>query len=195
MLDDPVGEDGPDLSPEPVEVPEVDPDAPYGRNPKTGKAYRRSPEWRASVAATLAKGRQIRASRGAAPRPPSARKPAGKRPAAAVDYRPGVKGLLQVPAFALGVLGRRDPVYALDSAAVTLHADAIADAVHETAVADERVAAILDRVLAVGPYGALLGALLPLALQIAANHGAVRPSPDLGVLGPDELVAAVTGAR
>lgn len=178
-----------DIDGGPDEAP--DPDAPYGRNPKTGKPYSRPPEWRAKLAETLARGRATQAAK--AP----ARKAAPKAKAKADggnDYRVGVLGLLQVPAFALGMASRWNPKLGLDAAAIGLHAPALADAVAATAAHDDRLAAVLDRVLAVGPYGALLGALLPLGLQLAANHGAIPAAPEAGILGPEQLLQAAGAA-
>lgn len=188
--------------PEESQAPEeIDPEAPYGRRPD-GTAYKRSPEWRERVGQVLAAGRAAkRAGTGAGEtrrgpgRPRKATgSPSSPRPGAprkeAVDYRPGVAGLLQLPTVMLAMLGRVNPAYSLDALTLNLHTPAIAEAVHQTAINDDRVAAILDKVLAAGPYGALLGALIPVGLQIAANHGKLAPSPEMGILSQDELLAA-----
>lgn len=168
---------------------EVDPDAPYGRKPD-GTPYKRSPEHRAGLAAALGR----RASNKVPSAPPArASKSASSRGANGRNedqYKRGVLGLLQIPAFALGVAARVKPVLGLDATALTIHGPGLATAIAQTAMDDERFAAILDRVLAVGPYGALLGAMVPLAMQIACNHGAIPPTPELGVLSPAELLRA-----
>jgi hypothetical protein len=86
------------------------------------------------------------------------------------DYRAGITGLLQIPSAMLGMLGQRDETFALDGAALSMHSPALAEALNDLAQDNIAVAAALDRILAVGPYGAILGALMPLAFQIAANH-------------------------
>lgn len=164
-----------------------DPDAPYGRNPRTGKPYQRPPEWRAKMADALARGRVTQSS-GKPPARKAVKKPAS---AGATDYRPAIAALLQIPATALAMLGRHKPAFALDSATIQLHTPMLANAIHETAVVDDRVAAILDRALAAGPYGALLGALIPVALQIAANHGRIPAVAEMGIMTPEQLVAAL----
>lgn len=185
--------DDEDLDPAAVAAPaaaDYDPDAPHGRNPRTGKPYKRSPEWRAGLADALARGRQTQAK--APGRKSVPRRPAGKAAAGAVpDYRPGLLALAQVPAFILGAVGRYRPAFALDAATVKLHAPNLAEAIHQTALVDDRTAAILEKVLAAGPYAAILGALVPMALQIAANHQAVPVVPELGILTPDQLVEAI----
>lgn len=178
--------------------------APWGINPKTGRPYTKSPEERAELGARLTAARLAAQSERAGPGAPRSRRRGGAKqpgpagslrvvPAGMPDYRPGVMGLLQIPTVALAMLGRVNPVYALDAATLQLHAAPIAQAVHDTATADDRVAAILDKVLAAGPYGALLGALIPVALQIAANHGAIPVEPSMGILSGDQLVAALNG--
>lgn len=171
-----------------------DPDAPYGRDPK-GKPYKRPEEWRARLADSLAKARASRGpqkapGRSRTAKPAGATKTAGKP--SGVDYRPGIIGLLQIPQFGLVMAGKYvSPAYALDAVTLQLHGPSIADALHQTAIEQPAVAAILDRVLAVGPYGALLGALIPVAAQIAANHGMIQPNPEMGVLSPQGLIDAL----
>lgn len=167
----------------------TDPDAPYGRKadgtPKAkpgrpagtpdGRPRTRSAPRRTRVAAAP--------SRRAAPK--QQKKQAG------TDYRPGIVGLMQLIAAPLMVAGLKSPACALDAATVTLHAEPIADALQETAEQVPQFAAVLDKVLSVGPYGALLAAALPLAVQVAANHQLI-PAPvaaAMGALSPDELMA------
>jgi hypothetical protein len=171
----------------PPEPPAEDPEAPYGRRPD-GTPYKRPAEWRAKLGDALNRGRRTQAAK--APPRKAAKKPATGA-AGAVDYRPGVTALLQLPAFALGLVGRYRPAFALDAATITLHTPGLAEAVHQTALVDERLAMVLEKVLQAGPYGALLGALLPVALQIAANHRRIPVSAELGILSPEELIAAL----
>ena len=168
----------------------ADTDAPYGRNAE-GVPYKRPKEWRDKLAAKLAEGRRTQSA--SAPPRKAAKKPAAKAAGGGVDYRAGAMALLQLPAVALTVASKFKPTLALDAAAVTLHAPNLAEAAALTAQADERFAAILDKALSIGPYGALLGAALGLGMQIAANHGAVPVVPEMGILSPEELIAAATG--
>lgn len=164
-------------------------EAPYGVNPKTGKPYKVSAERRAQMSRDMVRGRQAarekagRVSKGTTRRATSKTTP--------TDYRAGVVGLLQIPAFVLGILGRRNEAFGLDAATVTLHSGNIAEAVNETAQQDERIAAALDKMLEVGPYGALFAAMMPVALQIAANHGKIPANKDLGILSPGDIADAM----
>ncbi|WP_333746434.1 hypothetical protein, partial [Streptomyces sp. IBSBF 2950] len=72
-----------------------------------------------------------------------------------------------------------DPV---DGFCVAQHTPPIADAVADLAVERPEVAAALEKILTVGPYGALIGAMLPLAVQIAHNHKKV-PEPMARAMG------------
>lgn len=191
--------------PEPVLLPEdwhdddqgVSPDAPYGINPNTGKPYKMSPEQRAEVGKRLADARAARASSGRAPsrkRAGSSRgRQAAPRPqkAAEPDYRPAVAGLLGLVAFPLQVGARFSPTLGLDGIALHLHTPYIAEAVHQVALEETRVAAVLDRLMQVGPYGALFTAVTPLIMQILCNHGILRPSEAIGTYDAEQLLAQV----
>jgi hypothetical protein len=91
-------------------------------------------------------------------------------------YREGVEGLLQIPAMALSFVS---PV---DGFSVAHHTPPISKAVADLAIERPEVAAALDKVLAVGPYGALIGAVLPLVVQLAHNHDMV-PAPMAKAMG------------
>lgn len=170
----------------------VSPDAPYGINPRTGKPYKRPAEWRAKLAERLAEGRSTQAAK--KPPPRTRAKPAAGRSSSAptVDYRMAVAGLVQVPGAVCAVLAKvtGKAAFALDAATLKLHTPTLAAAGHDWAMQDPRVAAILDHALAVTPAAVFIGAVLPVVLQVAANHGAVEPMPEMGILGPEELIRA-----
>lgn len=109
------------------------------------------------------------------------------------DYRAGVLALLSLPAMLLGLLarvtGRAD--LAADSAAISVRAPQLADAAQITAEQDPRFAAILDRAMHVGPYGALVAAAGMLLAQVAANHGMLPAAESLGIFEPDTLITMV----
>lgn len=124
-------------------------------------------------------------------------KPAGRRPPprrapkledVPKDYQEQILGLFQLPAGALAVAGMQNPVYAADARAVTIYAPGIAEALDQLAKERPEVAAVLDRVLAVGPYGIVIAAVTPLILQILTNHGRIPPGT-AGTVPPAELIA------
>lgn len=178
--------------------PDVDPEAPYGRR-DDGTPYLKSPEERERLKAQLAAGKERAKAEGRSGRPKVTRpRTAGRRgpsrpPAPKVSpLKMNALGLVQLPAMALGVASRWVPVLALDSLALTMHAEPLADAV--VAVAESpggaRWASVLERTAQVGPYGGLLLAVIPLAAQLAANHGLIPPNAEMGVMSPDQLYAA-----
>jgi hypothetical protein len=87
------------------------------------------------------------------------------------------------------MVGMRRPEFAADAAAITVHAPPIAGALDDLAQEDPAAAAVLDRILQVGPYGALLAAVAPLVLQVLANHSAIPPGT-LGTIPPPQLIAS-----
>jgi hypothetical protein len=82
-------------------------------------------------------------------------------------YREGVAGLMQIPSAVISLI---DPV---DGFCVAQHTAPISNALADLAVERPEFAAALDRVMAVGPYGALVGAVFGLGIQLAHNHGIV----------------------
>lgn len=198
-------DDGP--RPHPDDAPEpppatgystTDPDAPWGRRadgtprakpgrpagtPNTGP--RRPAPPRASVPP---------------PRPAAPRKPKAKQ-VAGPDYRAGINGLFQLVAAPLAMAGIKNDSAAADAAALTVYGPGIADALHDLAVERPEVAALLERILSAGPYGALIAAVLPLVVQLLTNHGvlpghvgtamgAQDPAALVGMLRPDPARAA-----
>lgn len=111
------------------------------------------------------------------------------------DYRTGVLGLLQLGAMPLLAAGARSDAALADAAAITMHAEPIADALHTLALERPEVAAVLDRVLSVGPYGVLVAAVMPLAFQVAANHRVLPAAvaEGMGAQDPAVLVAQMKG--
>lgn len=102
----------------------------------------------------------------------------------------GVAGLVQLAAGAALMAGKATHKAAYTADAVTLasSADQIADACVQTAKADARFAAALDRVCAVGPWGALITVGVSVVSQIARNH---KPSLVIpGTTDPAELLKA-----
>lgn len=99
------------------------------------------------------------------------------------DYTEGIAGLLSLPATALYVAGTAgaEPNLALiaDANAIAEATPKIAVAVNDLANERPEIAAVLDKILKVGPYGALLTAVVPMVAQILTNHKVLPP----GIVG------------
>lgn len=177
------------------------PDAATMELPTIDQAPNAAPWGRRADGTPKAKpGRKRRSDQAAGERVRPPRKTPPARPTRAPrgpDYAAGVRSLLSLPAMLLALLarvtGRTD--LAADAAAITLHADELATAAQTTAHQDPRFAAILDRTMSVGPYGALFAALGVLGMQVAANHRLIPAAPALGILEPDTLVTEQATAQ
>lgn len=168
-------------------APMADLEAPYGRRADG------TPKKKPGPAAGTPRGTSApRKAAPAAPRPTRKTGPRAKVSAALPDYREGVAGLLQIPAFILASAGRLNPVLEYDGIAVAVATPNIAEAVNSLAQEEPRVAAVLDKILQVGPYGAILGAVVPLIAQIAVNHKKI-PAGTLGTQEPEALKASLLG--
>lgn len=106
------------------------------------------------------------------------------------DYTDDVLGILQLVGVPLALAGTYDRAFLADVVALNEHAPNIASAVNDIALEDERVAAVLERLGKVGPYGMLLTAVTPLIAQMAVNHRVLAPGL-LGTADPDALVASI----
>ena len=97
------------------------------------------------------------------------------------------QGLMSLGQLAQGVLLMTNQ-YA-DAAAIGQHFQPIAIELANIADANEAIAKPIDFLIEIGPYGALVTAVLPLALQLAANHGLLNANAMLGqgVVPPDVL--------
>lgn len=105
------------------------------------------------------------------------------------DYRSGILGIAQLAAAPLAFTAPAD------AAAVMMHAPPIADALHNLAVERPEVARVLDTVLAVGPYGAVIAAVLPLVVQLLHNHGVLSTpmAVAMGATPKDEILSMLAG--
>lgn len=98
----------------------------------------------------------------------------------------GLLGLAQLGQGILLLVGQ----YA-DAAAVGQHFPPVAQELANIADTSDFVAKPIDLLIEVGTYGGLIAALLPLGLQIAANHGRIDATrlAGQGVVPPDVLEA------
>lgn len=76
------------------------------------------------------------------------------------------------------------PAISADGLVIAQHSGSVAAALDKVAKDDPRVAAALERMLTAGVWSGLLGALVPVALGIAANHGAI-PANIAAMLGTE----------
>lgn len=166
----------------------ADPEAPYGR--KADGTPKAKPGRPSGTPDSQPRTRQRR--RVTAPAPRRTTKTSSSKPQMP-NYVPGIMGILQLVAAPLAVAGLKNPAIAADAAALTLHAEPLAVAMQETAEQVPPFAQLLDKVLTVGPYGALLAAAMPLMVQVCANHGLIPPEAAraMGAQSPEELMASL----
>jgi hypothetical protein len=78
-----------------------------------------------------------------------------------------------------------------DGAAILVHGPNVSKAIAEIAENDPRVMALLEKVLAFGPYGVLLAALFPMVAQFGVNHGGPLPILEgFGATKPENVIVA-----
>lgn len=105
-----------------------------------------------------------------------------------------IQGLLQMPATGLVIIGQRAgsvPLVA-DGATVLVHGPGWSQALADIAENDPRIMAILEKLVAFGPYGAFVTMSVIIGAQFARNHEAA-PAPILegfGAVSPDAIISA-----
>lgn len=124
------------------------------------------------------------------PTPPPA-KPAARKPSPAAQAKrgareEGINGLFQLGTAVCMMTGQH-----ADAAAFATHGPKIAPEVASIAEDYEKVGEVIDKLIAVGPFAGLLTAVLPLALQLAVNHGRGNAAvfADFGVVSKETLEA------
>ena len=93
----------------------------------------------------------------------------------------GVVGLVIPPLAGMAMVQeRRNPgqisPFALDVATIAMHVDTVAVSIAKLAETNPALAAGLDKLAMVTPFGELLGGLLVIGAQIAENHGRFPPA-------------------
>lgn len=124
-----------------------------------------------------------------APKPPagsSARKSTGE-----TDYRPGLGGLFGtlIGGIATAGLMKGDPALIADAAAGANVEPVLSDMLSNLANQYTVVAAVLDKVLTIGPYAGGAVALVTFLGQVAVNHKRMPPGLIPGTMPADKLAA------
>jgi hypothetical protein len=80
-----------------------------------------------------------------------------------------------------------------DAGALSVHGPAFIHELSAMAGTDEKIANIVDYLVAAGPYTKLLAAVMPLILQIGVNHGRIPADAagSGGIVPPETLEARV----
>lgn len=118
-----------------------------------------------------------------APEPPRAK-------AAGLSHdvrKSGIQGLVQLAAGGclLAERGTGQKSYRADAITLASSAEDLGEAIAATCDQDERMARVVDRICAAGPYSALIQVAFSVGSQIARNHGAQVP----GTANPEDLIA------
>lgn len=155
--------------------PRVDSEAPFGR--KADGTPRQNPPGPG------------RGKKGVTQKPSSQSKTKTETADAATQRRvDGVKGIMQLGAgVCMMVSTRGGDAFKADAVVLAQNAEPMAQACAQVAAENAQFAAILDKVTEAGPYAALLTVTVPMAMQIARNHGVNLPSTQ----DPAELIAAL----
>lgn len=123
------------------------------------------------------------------PRHPAARQArTPKAPSKTAAREEAANGIFQLVGFGLIVTRQ----YA-DAGAINMHGAPIAHELASLSEQNDGIAKGLDYLLEAGPYAGLITAVMPLALQLMANHGIVKAEMVAGggVVPPESLTAEV----
>jgi len=155
-----------------------DPEAPWGRKSDG------TPKAKPGRPAGSGGPRPLRSAKAPSPGKAAPKAKSSSRPKR--SYRDALMGFVQFPAAGLAMASARKPELGADADTLMVFGPAVVDAVDELANEDARLAALLDRVVAVGPYGKLLAVVLPMTLQVMANHNVI-PAGQLGTMTTEQL--------
>lgn len=94
------------------------------------------------------------------------------------DRAEGIAGLGQLACIPLMLLGQH-----ADVGAIQAHWPAVSTETAKIADNNPKLAAVIDKAIAIGPYAGLVTALMPFVLQILVNHNRLSMHPMLGGMG------------
>lgn len=118
----------------------------------------------------------------------AATKAATQRSGKLAERHEAVTGLWQLAGFGCVIFRQ----YA-DAGAIGLHSGPITDELVSLSDKNEKIARAIDYLTEAGPYAGLIVAVMPLAMQIAANHGIIKAelAGSVGVVPPQALDSQV----
>lgn len=122
----------------------------------------------------------------APPRNARQRAPAAPRKTVADTRSESVNGLFQLASFGCVMIGQ----YA-DAATIGEHGPNISTEVVKLGQQNEKIGQWIDYLTQAGPYAGLVTAILPLALQLAANHKRIDYAKVPGLTAPEVLSTRV----
>lgn len=164
-------------------------DAPYGYL-KDGVTPKKGPGGRPSKGSNNRRNTRPPNTATAPPAPP--RRSTGPKPRSGVDYRPGLNGLFHVAAAPL-LAQRRSAALQLDGMALLMIGHEMAEGFNSLAQLRPEVAAACDKLIQVGPYGAIIQPFARFAAQVAENHGWApqQVTRALGAVSREEMEATI----
>lgn len=122
----------------------------------------------------------------APPRTRQTRAPSAPRKSRDEARNEAVNGIFQLASFGCVVTGN----YA-DAAAIGMHSPTISSEVVKLGAQNDQVGKAIDYLNQVGPYAGLISAVMPLVLQLLANHQRLDASKVPGLSDPRALEARV----
>ena len=114
--------------------------------------------------------------------------PAKRESAKLTERREAAEGIFQLAGFGCIIMRQ----YA-DAGAIGMHSGPIVNELVTLSEKNEGIAKVLDYLTEAGPYAGLIVAIMPLALQIAANHKVIKAelTAGAGVVPPEALESQV----
>lgn len=122
----------------------------------------------------------------APPRNSRARATASPRKTVSDARLEAVNGIFQLAGFGCVMTGN----YA-DAAAIGMHSEPISGEIVKLGAQNEQIGRGIDYLNQVGPYAGLISAVMPLVLQLLANHGRLDATKVPGLSRPEVLEAKV----
>jgi hypothetical protein len=119
--------------------------------------------------------------------PRTPRKATGRKSAPQIDYGVPVRQLGQLVGTACLMRGQR-----ADALTVGMFTGPLADATNRLAHEVPSIARVCEYLMTVGPYGEFLTVAVALGMQLAANHGMIKPG-EFGTLTERDLIIRTVG--